>query len=164
MPRIFNKIVGSWIQLLYSARTMKQRGVYLYRYFSYEIVVPVKVSSHIHLSTCAKLCMLSQFALIYGRPLYIFSYLFKHVRSCPYSHSTEYTTVQTRPPLSKIGLKLVCNKRCIRKSQVLELSGLCPETSTKLNVHEFCFWLSIISYRCCIIHVCDQHRLVERDI
>ncbi len=46
-----------------SARTMNQRGVHLYRYFSYEIVVPVKVPS------------------------------------------------KTRPPLSKIGLKLVCNMK-----------------------------------------------------
>jgi hypothetical protein len=40
---------------------------------------------------------------------------------------------QSPPPLSKSGLKLVCNK-------VLELSRYCPETSTKFYVHEFGSW------------------------
>ncbi len=40
----------------------------------------------------------------------------------------------TPPSLSNSGLKC---KQCIRKPQVLELSRLCPETSTKLYVHEF---------------------------
>jgi hypothetical protein len=44
------------------------------------------------------------------------------------------------PPLSKSGLKLVCNVNIVlRKPQVWELSILCPETSTKLYVHEFGF-------------------------
>ncbi len=47
------------------------------------------------------------------------------------------------PLLSKSGLKLVCNvcKHCIRKPQVWELSRSCPEFSTKLNIHEFGFWI-----------------------
>ncbi len=61
-----------------------------------------------------------------------------------YSQSPLLTDLRTSPPpLSKIVLKLVCNVRhCIRKPHVWELSRLCPETSTKLYVHEFdfCTW------------------------
>jgi hypothetical protein len=49
------------------------------------------------------------------------------------------------PPPSKSGLKLVCNVNIVyRYLKSLELSRLCPETSTKLYVHEFCF--SILMY------------------
>ncbi len=45
------------------------------------------------------------------------------------------------PPLNKSDLKLVCNVNIVyKKPQVGELSRLCPETSTKLYVHEFGFW------------------------
>jgi hypothetical protein len=43
-------------------------------------------------------------------------------------------------PLSKSGLKLVCND----KLHVCELSRLCSETSTKLYVHELGFWKAMI--------------------
>jgi hypothetical protein len=35
-------------------------------------------------------------------------------------------------------------KKSIQKFQACEPSRLCPETSTKLYVHEFCFWLAYI--------------------
>ncbi len=35
-------------------------------------------------------------------------------------------------------------KHCIRKTQVWEFSGLCPETSTKLSIYEFAFWTPAI--------------------
>ncbi len=48
--------------------------------------------------------------------------------------------------LRKNGLKLVCSLNIvyIRKPQVWELSRLCPETSTKLYIHEFGFRSRII--------------------
>jgi hypothetical protein len=45
------------------------------------------------------------------------------------------------PPFSKSGLKLVLCKQYIRKPQVWELSRLCPETSRKLYIHKFGFWI-----------------------
>jgi hypothetical protein len=41
-----------------------------------------------------------------------------------------------RPP-SKSGLKLVCNVKM--ETSILQLSRLCPDTSTKLYIHEFGF-------------------------
>jgi hypothetical protein len=41
----------------------------------------------------------------------------------------------TPPPFRKSGLQLVCNVKI-----VMENSRSCPETSTKLDIHEFGFW------------------------
>ncbi len=48
---------------------------------------------------------------------------------------------QINPPLSESGLKLVCKTSSLR-------TCLCPETSTKLYVEEFCF--SILSGLSCL--------------
>ncbi len=58
-----------------------------------------------------------------------------------YSQSTLLTDFTPSSPWRKSGLKLVCNRHCIRKPQVWELSRLCHETSTKLYVHKFGFWI-----------------------
>jgi hypothetical protein len=48
------------------------------------------------------------------------------------------------PPLSKSGLKLVCNVSIAYGNITSDLKiRLCPETSTKLYVHKFGFWNSI---------------------
>jgi hypothetical protein len=47
------------------------------------------------------------------------------------------------------GAKLIWNwflKYCVRKPQVWELTRLCPETSTKLYVHEFGFCIRLVSF------------------
>jgi hypothetical protein len=44
----------------------------------------------------------------------------------------------TPPPLGKSGLNLVCNVIIVyRNLKSVKLSRLCPETSTKLSIHEF---------------------------
>jgi hypothetical protein len=65
-----------------------------------------------------------------------------------YSQSALLTDFTPSPPTplppsppSKSGLKLV--KHCLQKPQVWELSRLCPETSIKLYVHEFGFWIDV---------------------
>ncbi len=68
----------------------------------------------------------------------------KSLKSSPscYSQSPILTDFTPPPQFSKSGLKLVCNvntKHYIRKPQAWELSRLCPETSTKLYVHDFGF-------------------------
>jgi hypothetical protein len=45
------------------------------------------------------------------------------------------------PPPSKSGLQLVCNVNIVYENLKSEnVSRLCPETATKLYVHEFGFW------------------------
>ncbi len=67
----------------------------------------------------------------------------KSLQSFPscYSQSTLLADFTPPSPWRKSCLKLVCNRLCIRKPQVWELSRLCQETSTKLYVHEFGFWI-----------------------
>ncbi len=61
-----------------------------------------------------------------------------------YSHAPLPMDFTPLPPTpSKSGLKLVCNLNMYCIPQVWELSRLCPETSNKLYVHEYGFWITV---------------------
>jgi hypothetical protein len=49
-------------------------------------------------------------------------------------------------------------KKSIQKSHVWELSRLCPETLTKLYIHEFGFWTMCPRMTCTLKIVCNEKR------
>ncbi len=64
----------------------------------------------------------------------------KSLKSFPLCYSQPPLLTDFTPPTrAKCGLKLVWNVNNVWRPQIRELSRLCPETSTKLYVHEFGF-------------------------
>jgi len=61
-----------------------------------------------------------------------------------YSSVTVHYKGERRKTLKKIMPPFLWFKKSVQKSQIWQLSRLCPETSTNLYVHELDFWCSIL--------------------